>query len=134
MPIGTLTGYALKMLPGGPDHTYVESNHGHVWPCWGRSSNGTPICEGNGNTGQADCLSQLNSQAGILYGRTGVCDQMANRILYPSRQIVSAASGSRGSFFMWGIYGRDPTTRLHYSPSRFLWPELYSCNMTHRHD
>jgi hypothetical protein len=133
MPVGKLTGYAIKMFPGGPDHTYVESSHGHVWPCWGRSSNGTPICDGDGNTMQADCLSQPNSQAGIVYGRTGVCYQTANRILYPSRRTVSPARGCIGSLYFWGAYGRDPTTGQHYSPSNFPWPELHTCLTSHTH-
>jgi hypothetical protein len=59
-----------KDVPYGPDHTYVESSHGHVWPCWGRSSKGRSICDGDANTMQADCLSVPNSRAGIDYGRT----------------------------------------------------------------
>ena len=79
MPVGTLIGYALMMQPPLAEHTYVESSHGHVWPCWGRSMSGRQICVGGGNTAEADCLSQPNSQAGIVYGITGVCHQTANR-------------------------------------------------------
>lgn len=133
MPAGTLTGYGLKMQGLPFEHTYVESTNGHVWPCWGRSAGGYPICAGIGNTDHADCLSLPNSQAGIIYGVTGVCHQTANRILYPSGQIVSSASGYRGSLFVWGTYGRDPITRQHYSPSGLPWQELHTCRTTHTH-
>jgi hypothetical protein len=105
MPAGTLTGYGLKILGLRFEHTYVESTHGHVWPCWGRSAGGRTLCAGIGNTDHADCLSLPNSQAGVIYGVTGVCHQTANRILYPSGQTVSNASGYRGSLFAWEYMG-----------------------------
>jgi hypothetical protein len=98
MPMGSVSGYALKIPLVPAEHTYVESSHGHVWPCFGRSAGGRQVCAGAGNTAQADCLSQPNSEAGIVYGGTGVCHQAANRILLPSGQTVSGASGYRGSF------------------------------------
>lgn len=123
MPTGALDGFALSTLVGMADHTYVESSNGHVWPCWGRHSGGIRICTGTGNTDQADCLSQPNSQAGISYGVTGVCHQTANRILYPSGQTVSGARGYRGSIFAWGTYGLGP----------FPWTELRNCLTRHSH-
>ena len=123
MPAGTLTGYALKMPLPRTDHTYVKSSNGHVWPCWGRSTGGTQICAGTDNTTQADCLSQPKSEAGIAYGRTGVCHQTANRILYPSGQTVSRAKGYRGSVFFWGTYGLGA----------FPWRELQNCLSKHSH-
>lgn len=133
MPIGMLTGYSLKMGLLPADHTYVVSSHGHVWRCWGRSAGGIEICAGTGNTAQADCLSQPNSEAGIAYGRTGVCHQTANRILYPCGEMVSGAAGYRGSVFAWGTYGRDPVTRRIYSPLSLPWPELQACHTLHVH-
>lgn len=89
MPTGTLTGHAIRIvaLPFW-DHTYVISSDGHVWGCGGRSAGGTIICAGVGNTAKADCLAQPDSQAGIIYGSTGVCHQIANRILSPAGQTV----------------------------------------------
>jgi hypothetical protein len=133
MPVGTLIGYALKIPLLRAEHTYIESSHGHVWGCWGRSAGGRPICVGTGNTDQADCLSRPNSEAGIIYGVTGVCHQTANRILYPSAQTVSGASGYRGSIFAWGTYGRDLATGQFYSPSSFPWSELHTCRTGHIH-
>jgi hypothetical protein len=128
--VGTFFGYAIKMtLPA--DHTYVTSDRGHVWPCWGRFAGGNLICMGQGNLDEGDCLSQPNSEAGINYGVTGVCHQTANRILYPSRLLVSRASGYIGSVFAWGTYGRHGV-RL-FSPSTFPWPELRNCRSSHIH-
>lgn len=133
MPLGTLTGHALKMIPGIAEHTYVTSSLGQVWACFGRSVGGRLICASAGNTAQAECLSQPNSEAGIVYGGTGVCHQAANRILLPSGQNVSGASGYRGSFWAWGSYGRDLVTRRTYSPLSFPWPELEACRTLHVH-
>jgi hypothetical protein len=92
------------------DHIYVTSSHGHVWPCRGRSLGGLQICAGVGNTDQADCLSQPNSEAGVSFGKTGVCHQMANRILLPSGLTVSSSHGYRLSTFAYGVYGLDLAT------------------------
>lgn len=133
MPNGRLSGYAIKIAGLRADHTYVTSSDGHVWPCWGRFAGGNLICDGKGNTDQADCLSQPNSQAGIVYGVTGVCHQTANRILLPAGEYVSAASGYRASVFAWGVFGRDIISRRHYSPAHNPWPELSACLANHLH-
>jgi hypothetical protein len=133
MPTGTLMGYALMIIGNVADHTYVVSSHGQIWPCHGRSTGGTLICRGTGNTAEAACLSQTNGQAGIVYGITGVCHQTANRILLPSGQTVSRAHGYRGSCYMWGTYGLEITTGRCYSPPSNPWPELQTCRTTHTH-
>lgn len=133
MATGTLTGFGLRMQGLPADHTYVESSDGHVWPCWGRSAGGKNICVGTGNTTQADCLSQPNSQAGIQYLGTGVCHQTANRILHPAGVFVSSARGYRASVFAFGTYGRDLATGQLYSPLIFPWPELQTCRTLHIH-
>lgn len=133
MAIGTLSGYALKMVSLPADHTYVESSAGHVWPCWGRSAGGHLVCQGPGNVDQADCLSQPSSQAGIVYAVTGVCHQTANRILFPATLFVSGAARYRMSVFTWGVYGRDRATGRLYSPSSNPWPELTTCSSSHSH-
>lgn len=104
------------------DHTYVTSSHGHVWPCWGRSSGGKLICKGIGDTDLADCLAGPDSTAGIIYGVTGVCHQTANRILYPANTTVSPADGYLGSFYAWRTYGRVS----------FPWRRLKICLASHR--
>lgn len=99
-----LYGWSLDSFHG-IDHTYVTSSEGHVWNCWGRSTGGQQICSGVADAGQADCLSQKNSHAGLLYGITGVCHQTANRILYPARCIVSAADNYWLTALLYGTYG-----------------------------
>jgi hypothetical protein len=120
-----MRGYAIKIKGLPWDHTYVRSDEGNVWPCWGRSAGGRAICEAIGDLNQSDCLSQPNSQAGIVYGVTGVCHQTANRILYTAGIMVSQASGYRGSVFAWGRYGREGL-RL-FAPPSVVWPEFVKC-------
>jgi len=134
MPIGTLTGYAVP-LAAFPwlDHTYVTSSLGHTWGCRGRSTGGRQICTGSGNIDQANCLAQPNGRAGVDYGFTGVCHQMANRILFPAQVVVSSANGYRASEIAYGAYGFDPATGQNYSPAGFPWPELQDCQTNHAH-
>lgn len=122
-----LTGYAVPIkkeinlgllgtisIDSGLDHTYVKSNNPyHVWPCWGGSSDGKPICSGDGNFSLANFIAyQIPPQlgdgtAGIIYGVTGVCHQTANRILYPAGVTVKDARGYKLSHFAYGTYGLD---------------------------
>jgi hypothetical protein len=132
MPKGTLTGHAIKVVGLPADHTYVTSDDGRIWPCFGRSVGGAPICSGSGNVDQADCLSQPAQTAGIRYAFSGVCHQTANRILHPSSVYVSKAAGYRTSVLMYGTYGRDLATGVLYSPAHNAWPELATCH-SHAH-
>jgi hypothetical protein len=104
----TLEGWAIPMASSVFDHTYVSSKCGLVWRCWGRSTGGAAICSGIGSSIVADCLSQVNSQAGILYGITGTCQQTANRILHPAGVLVAAAGGYATTMIAWGAFGRGP--------------------------
>lgn len=127
MATGIIIGYAIKIPRLRADHTYVRSDAGDVWPCWGRDSGGREVCDGIAELNDSNCLSQPDSEAGIIYGFTGVCHQTANRILYPSGAIVEEARGYRGSVFAWGTYGRDLWTMRCYSPMKNPWPELVEC-------
>jgi hypothetical protein len=100
----TLQGFAIPLAPA-MDHTYVASSCGLRWGCFGRDDNGAMICTGSESSRLANCLSQVDSRAGIIYGITGVCHQAANRILYPARLTVSLAGGFRHSVFVFGLYG-----------------------------
>ncbi len=102
-----LTGYAAIISWLGADHTYVLSSDGHSWPCWGSSTGGNAICSGEGSSSVANCISQPNSWAGIIYGVTGVCHQTADRILFPARVIVSRARDFWLSSILYGVYGTD---------------------------
>lgn len=123
---GLLTGQAISMTLGRTDHTYVISDAGHIWPCFGRGNGGIPICSGVGNIDEADCLSKPQSQAGIRYARTGLCYQASNRILYPAGQTVSAARGYQWFVFAYGTYGKDLQNGF-FSPQHHPWPELVAC-------
>jgi hypothetical protein len=133
MAIGTLTGYAIRMKNLPTDHTYVASNQGDTWGCYGRSVGGRRICQGNGNIGKARCLSQANGHAGIKYARTGLCHQMANRILSPAGQTVTGARGARAVEHIYGVYGLDWTYMRHHHPVTYPWPELAQCDRSHTH-
>jgi hypothetical protein len=54
-----------------------------------------------------------NSDAGLRYGRDGVCHQMANRILHPASGLtIAGCNGYRASTFRWGAYGKTVWTQL----------------------
>lgn len=103
--MATLTGWAINIGSTGADHTYVTSSDGYIWPCWGRSAGGQSICAANGSSASANCFSQTDSHAGIIYAITGVCHQTANRVLYPAGAVVSNAGGYWASVLLYGTYG-----------------------------
>jgi hypothetical protein len=119
-PTATLKGHAM---PASGfhfwDHAYADSSCGFKWGCFGRDSGGSTISSGNGDSTIADCLSFPRAlpvvYAGIIYGRTGVCHQAANRILHPAKVDVSSARGFPLSLAAWGMFGKG------------TWPELSTC-------
>lgn len=133
MPTQELAGCAIPIPSNFADHTYVRSESGVAWPCFGRSSGGKVICSGHGSFDHAQCLALPTGSGGITYGVTGVCHQAANRILWPAGTTVSNAKGARGSIFVWGVYGRDLATGLAYSPRTNPWPEFSWCSQNHTH-
>ncbi len=116
-PGATLQGWAIALVHGAPfgEHTYVTSDCGLIWGCRGRSAGGNPLSAAGGDSSIADCLSQPNSLAGIRYRVTGVCHQMANRILHPAGITVAGTQGYNLSSFAYGVFGRG------------AWPELQAC-------
>lgn len=117
MTIADLTGWVIPAAMNQSwDHTYVTSALNDAWGCYGRSVGGTQIVSRPGNRNVADCLARPDHRAGLRYGVTGVCHQMANRILHPAQTIkVSGARGYHLSRKLWRDYGLGP------------WPELASC-------
>lgn len=115
----TLQGWAVPALATPQwDHTYVISLCGTVgpWGCYGRNAGGSMLIGGTGSSTVANCLAQLNpDQAGIRYGLTGVCHQMANRILHPANITVASCNGYSVSAFVYGDYGRGG------------WPQRNTC-------
>lgn len=130
MKRGVLRGYAIPVqyFPFF-DHTYVRSDDGQTWGCNGRSTGGKEICYGEANIQMAKWLSQEDGLAGINYMKTGVCHQIANRILLSARTLVAAARGARTSFFEWGVYGLD-NNGTPCDPFINPWPELEKWQQT----
>jgi hypothetical protein len=111
----TLQGWSVAIPATAWEHTYVTSSCGLKWGCYGRDSGGAVLSGATGSSIIADCLSQPNSQAGIIYPITGVCHQTANRILHPAGITVAGCRGYNLSAFAFGTYGLGN------------WPELPTC-------
>lgn len=122
--MATLLGHAIPMDGYPWDHAYATSDEGDQWPCHGRSAGGRTICRGAGSSALARCIAQPDLMAGIDYGVTGVCHQMANRILYPAEILVTTARGYIGSLTIWGSYGVLWPLGPKIVPP---WPELEGC-------
>jgi hypothetical protein len=102
------------------DHTYVVSSAGDRWGCKGREQGGRILCRGSGHLTLAKCLACQDGRAGIEYGVTGVCFQIANRILWPAAVLVEGAMGYNRMFRHFGHFGSD----LGSEP---FWPERHRC-------
>jgi hypothetical protein len=125
VPTATLQGWAIPLVNmRRGEHTYVTSTCGLKWGCWGRDSGGSGLSAASGSSTVADCLSQPNSEAGIIYGITGLCHQTANRILHPAKVTVAGCQGYNVSAFAFGAYGLGVWTKLPacYPPGTFLAP------------
>lgn len=128
--MATLSGFGVP-AQNAPmwDHTYVTSSDGRgPWGCWGRSSGGKALAQASamGSSTIADCISQSNSRAGIVYAITGVCHQTANRILDPAARLVSSARGYGVSRFAYQTYGLNTGGRV---PQSVDWPQRkWSCS------
>lgn len=104
----------IEDLPGF-DHTYVQTADIY-YKCHGGVDNGKQICSGmsdvnfseqmaKGNLSVIDGVKINDGDAGISYLVTGVCHQIANRLLIPARILVNKASGYIVSFIFYGHYG-----------------------------
>lgn len=107
-PNATLAGHAIPTV-AFPfwDHTFVTSSCGLVWSCFGNTTYPNPICQNQGDSSIANCLSKPNGTAGLTYFVNGVCHQASNRILHPAGIDVRAARGYGLSLFRYGIYGKN---------------------------
>lgn len=97
------------------EHTYVMSNEGDRWGCGGRAAGGRLICRGRCDVQLARCLAGPHHDAGIRYGVTGICHQIANRVLWPADVLVDRAKGYSFCLLLYAQYGRGS------------WPELDFC-------
>ena len=111
--------FADWVMNGGPgrDHHACQSPDAQDRHCWWRSDCPHDACctsMGCAGTAGADhptgwymTVTGIPEQGGIVYGVNGVCHQIANRILYPSAQIVSHARGYWLSVSIFGTYGTN---------------------------
>jgi rhodanese-related sulfurtransferase len=75
-----LEGYGVFRASTRVYYTYVRSSAGDDWGCHGGSVGGQRLCAGQGSISVAHCIDGKDD-AGIFYMQTGVCHQIANRIL-----------------------------------------------------
>lgn len=107
---GRLEGYRIAMAAPVQflDHTYVHAkkdDYFKAYGCHGRDKGGEIICSGTGNLMESDKIAGDDGEAGISYRITGVCHQIANRILSPAGITVYKAHGYSLSCFFYGEYG-----------------------------
>jgi hypothetical protein len=120
MAIATLTGCVISTLFGAADHTYVRSEKGHTWECFGSGSGGSDLCSGDGDLDFADCLSYsrftlpngvvipgLSRYADMAYLTQGLCHQASNRILCAAGLTVAGAGGFDWSIWVYSAYGSE---------------------------
>lgn len=130
--MGTLRGHSrpvnIEFLDNVLDHTYVTCGAGHCWPCWGDCQDGSLLRTGTGSTARADAISEPTSQAGIIYGVTGLCMQTANRILWPAGVTVSDAMGYGITELFYGTYGSSAADWIaHRDASNGVSGEIPEC-------
>lgn len=110
------------------DHVYIISDAGLSWCCHGRNSGGAQVAQVQ-TLSIASCIclalpdqgvqpgrrSIGNADAGIRYGLTGVCHQIAGRIMVrfnPSFRRVRGYGATLGTFGAYGLWA---------------WPERAAC-------
>lgn len=124
-PPDKLYAYADTTKAGVGDHTWVTTytpgtgdpdiSKGEYWYCYGESRNrARQIVQGDGGVEFARTIASPHDPdecVGLEYGKTGVCHQMANRLLRFSRDhsgkpvTVSTAVGYQLSVAAYGVYG-----------------------------
>lgn len=88
------------------DHTYVVSDENDIWECNGSSSGGEDDAYGYGDLRTSRCIG--NNNTGIVYGLTGVCHQMSNRVLASvGVELTSVIRGYFLSVSLFGTHGID---------------------------
>jgi hypothetical protein len=102
--------YAAFIRNSPADHTYVCINNGYGKRCYayhGGNSGGSILnmTMGLDNSNKTLCLSTRPKQCSVIYGIEGVCHQEANRMLYPSRKLVTSARGYWYFQRYYGTYG-----------------------------
>lgn len=125
-----LEGYGVLGSPFY--HTYVlSSSPQDAWGCHGGTTGGGYLCGGVAHLSLARCIDG-GDEAGIIYLVTGVCHQIANRILAAAATQIPEASDPqvRGSYLTFKRYGRDYS----WIPAGKKWSDRwYHCtaNLAH---
>ena len=112
-----------KLIESIADHVYVKMGHTY-FECHGGYDNGKEMYKGmgdldyaiqtaDGEATQTDGDTVNDGNAGIKYGWTGVCHQIANRILWTSQIVVDKAAGYSWSSLIYGPYGRGAWNPIH---------------------
>lgn len=112
------TGYAVStsygnQIPGVPfEHTFVVSNRGDNWTCFGRGKeaigNGArPLKDGVGLAEWANLLNGADPHypTAMIQCVEGVCQNVANRLLVLAGTDVSPAEGYLCAVVLYGKYG-----------------------------
>ena len=128
MPILAIAALPVQGAGFIGDHVYVTSDTGLSWRCHGRNSGGAQV-EQVTATSVASCIclalpdqgmqpgapSIGNADAGIRFGFTGVCHQIAGRLMVRFNPSFRRVRGYGVSFPAYGAYGLGP------------WPERAAC-------
>jgi hypothetical protein len=124
-----------------PDDQQVAAAGEFYWYCWGafHAKGGTPnnatgfLGQQAGDLAVARCLVQANADSRTVpaargsiftYGVDGVCDQLANQVLYATAQgtasplTVQNARGYMASVFIYGTYGLQHAA---------WWAQIHRC-------
>jgi hypothetical protein len=108
------------------DHVYVKFDNGETFRCAGGDSGGEPLDDASGDE-DFELASKFNKpmeipipfdyligtktfylptgDTGVIYGINGVCHNMANRIMFPTRATVHKARGYPLSLLLFDVYG-----------------------------
>jgi len=121
-----LEGYGVFRVTTQIYHTYVLSSAGDAWGCHGWATGGSLVCSAAGSASFARCI-EGGDDAGIYYMRTGVCHQIANRILSAAgiEIPISAHTQVRASHLVYGKFGRN----YQWVPTSRRWPDRQAANV-----
>jgi hypothetical protein len=119
-----LEGHGYVSPDNNTYHTYVLGQPGpRAFDCRGGAVGGTRLCHASGSLRLADCIYDRDL-AGIHYGQTGVCHQIANRVLSAAGISIPPSSHRhvRFSHLAYGKFGRNIRGVVPVTPDR-CWPQ-----------
>jgi hypothetical protein len=112
-PVETLDAYGYVSPDNKTFHTYVLGMANGIqvrdYICRGLATGGRFLCGGQGSIALADCIYDIDL-AGIYYAQTGVCHQIANRVLAAAGDITIHPAEHwhvRSTYLAFGKFGRN---------------------------